>query len=597
MRLRHPKWSESAAADQLDNVAQGISRAAEPGEDGRGGTAAGAAVWKAGDRPVLAAGSGAETARGHSSRGDHHAGSIISLGSDFSDYDGVEAAALAAGIDAGTVAIYAADPGFRNAPRAADKSHHEPARATGPVRIDEADAVRLRTAHAVVARAVTDAIRDLLEEQEREALRAAASEEEARVRAEAEARRQADEDAREMDEKLRSAFIPTIVMRLDRSDPSHIDPRSLKYRLDLYDMYPPELDAPPQTPTRGLRGLEGAEPKPPPEPIAPGAEVNASVEERLEELRAALRTPPDGSSRREHMLKLLGVIDDMYAPEGESDSATSNALASAFEAKSADQSRRASLAGQLSNVLTSVDDAMAEIEKELAYRKQWADMNFCATKLQSIWRGYHQRLLYAIKVVVENKAASRIQSCFRGYMYRSRMGSLLGLRRASSRIANWWRIVMAKRRVSDMRRHVLYQKRTGESAVLMQAAIRGSLARRRVTGIRRVANLVQRCVKLAAGIKAENLAGLGDLLVRAYSTASARGREAGAAADGAISYTLLLDGLRPVLLIMQAVLTLVAPMAWRLRGVRPSRKMVTDPIGSMAQIVQAQGGIAMGTTD
>ena len=602
MQLRHPKWSE--AIEHPDSVAAAVAHAAEPlgAPPGTARSAISSSVWSAGAKPALEHAAPPASRGRAASRGKAHGDSAdIDLASDFSDYDGVEANALAAGIDPVTVAVYTehrAPTAHPQQQRGGAELQHAAGEGSSPQpRLNESDIARLRTAHAVVARAVTDAIRGLLENQERDALRMAALEEEARARAEAEAKRDADEAAREMDEKMRSAFVPTIVMRLDRSDPAHIDPRSLKYRLDLYDMYPPELDAPPQTPTRGMRGALEDKPAPAPAQHDSPVEVSASVEQRLDELRAALRTPPDGSSRREHMLKLLGVIDDMYAPEGESDSATSSALAAAFETKSPDASRRASLAGHLSTVLTSVDDAMAEIEKELAYRRQWADMNFCSTKIQAIWRGFHQRLLYAIKVRVENAASRAIQSCFRGYTYRKRMGSLLGLRRASTRIANWWRTRMAKRRVADLKRHALYARRTAESAVLMQAAIRGALARRRVTGIRRVANLVQRCVKLAAGIKAENLAGLGDLLVRAYSTASARGREAGAAADGAITYTLLLDGLRPVLLIMQAVLTLVAPMAWRLRGVRPSRKMVTDPIGSMAQIVQAQGGFAMTSTE
>jgi hypothetical protein len=609
-QMRHPKWSETI--EKLD-IATALSHATEPPSS----TQVSSTVWSANNKPKIgmppsSARSRSETSGfGKSSR--HRSptpGEPVQESDDLMDYDGIEAHALAAGVDPSTVAIYghgdsAPSKGSQSSRDISHGSHSSISRGASShsgdahqqasrIIISEEDVARLRTAHAVIARSVTDSIRILLEQQEREALRAAALEEEARAKAELDAKREAEEVARQMDEKMREAFVPTIVMRLNRSDPSHIDPRSLKYRLDLYDMYPPELDVPPQTPSFG-ESNNVIKPVPPPEPQE-SAEVGASVEERLEELRSALRTPPDGTSRREHMLKLLGVIDDMYAPE-EGESATANALHEAFEAKSPDASRRASLAGALSSVLVSVDDAMAEIEKELAYRRRWADMNFCAMKIQAIYRGFHQRIMYAIKIKVENAAARSIQASYRGYMYRKRMGSLLGLRRSSTRIANWWRVIKARRKVADLRRHTLYAKSTAKSAVLMQSAVRGALARRRVTGIRRVANLVQRCVKLAAGIKAENLAGLGDLLVKAYSQASARGREGGVAADGAITYTILVDGLRPLLLIMQSVLCLVAPMAWRLKGVRPNKKMVSDPIGSMAQIIQAQGGFSMTTTE
>lgn len=614
-QMRHPKWSETI--EKLD-IATAVSHATEPPPS----SAVSSTVWSANNKPKIgmppssarsrteSRGTGKSSSSHHRSPTPGESHDSSENAEDLMDYDGIEAHALAAGVDPSTVAIYghgdskgphsSRDPlshGHSSHPSkgvAASSSITDSHMAASRIVISEEDVARLRTAHAVIARSVTDSIRILLEQQEREALRAAALEEEARARAELEAKREAEEVARQMDEKMREAFVPTIVMRLNRSDPSHIDPRSLKYRLDLYDMYPPELDVPPQTPSFG-ESNNVIKPVPPPEPQE-SAEVGASVEERLEELRAALRTPPDGTSRREHMLKLLGVIDDMYAPE-EGESATANALHEAFEAKSPDASRRASLAGALSSVLVSVDDAMAEIEKELAYRRRWADMNFCAMKIQAIYRGFHQRIMYAIKIKVENAAARSIQAAYRGYMYRKRMGSLLGLRRSSTRIANWWRVIKARRKVSDLRRHALYAKSTAKSAVLMQSAVRGALARRRVTGIRRVANLVQRCVKLAAGIKAENLAGLGDLLVKAYSQASARGREGGVAADGAITYTILVDGLRPLLLIMQSVLCLIAPMAWRLKGVRPNKKMVSDPIGSMAQIIQAQGGFSMNTTE
>lgn len=479
--------------------------------------------------------------------------------------------------------------------------------------MDEAAINRLKAAHAVVARAVSAAVKHLADAQEKESIRTALLLEEERRAAEAEGRKKAEAANRDMEERLQAAMKPTVVMRLEGlSESPVINPRSTKYRLDLWgDNYPPEIAPPPVTPATALGQpgkADGMEMTPPTEPLQQAGDEEAEEESkdpdevraRLDTLRQALRTPPDDQSRREHMLKLLGVIGDMFQSDGEAkeeEKPKESALAAVFSSpakqKTPAQSRRPSLAGQLTSVLATVDEAMVEIEAELERRRKWADMNFCCTKIQTIWRGHHQRVLYAIKVKVGNGAARKIQAAFRGHTYRRRMGTLMQLRRASVRIESWWRVIMAKKKVAALRTHASLLKLKHAAATRFQSIGRGMLARRRVIGIRRVHSLVAKCVKVAVGLKPVYLAGLGRLIAHHYAAATADKQEAGVLADGAVAYRVLPDPLRPVLLVMQAVLTMLAPLAWRVRGIKPSAAMVKDPLGSMAQLVSAQGGFNM----
>jgi len=457
---------------------------------------------------------------------------------------------------------------------------------------------RIRNIHEIIAATVNGSVKSLAEEQEAERMRLLALQDSNRKRLEEEAKQRALEEAARMEEKLRDAMRPTVLVRKEHAEnDTKINPRSFKYRLDMYDMYPPQVEAPPQTPaaTPTVEEIEETE---------DDEEQRDAVRRRLNELREELATPVEEEAHREHILKLIeppeeAPILDPTLGEVFTQRAMSQ-LASARSSKTSSPSpnqpsRRASLSNQLSVVLATVDDAMIEIERELEHRRRFADMNFCATRIETIWRGYHQRILYAIKVRVENKAAQKIQSNYRGYLYRKRVGTLIQLRRAAIKMESWWRMVIARKRMRLLKEHIRLMKTKHASAIAFQSIVRGLIARRRVTGIRRVETLIQKVVRVSAGLHAYKFAQLGELLVELFSTISTENSESGLLRDGSINYALLPDPLRPVVLVMQAVLAVVAPLAWRVRGLNPTRRMVTDPLGTMVEIVKAQGGPNLST--
>lgn len=458
---------------------------------------------------------------------------------------------------------------------------------------------RMRNIHEIVAATVNGSVKTLAEEQEAERMRLLALQDSNRKRLEEEAKQQAAEEAARMEEKLRDAMRPTVLVRKENVENGNkVNPRSFKYRLDMYDMYPPQVEAPPQTPaaTPTVEEIEEVE---------DDEEQRDAVRRRLNELREELATPVEEIAHREHILKLIEppeeapmtepTLGDVFGQRAATQLSSSQPSNVSSPILSQQSSRRASLTGQLSMVLATVDDAMVEIERELEQRRRFADMNFCATRIQTIWRGFHQRILYAIKVRVENKAAQRIQSNYRGYLYRKRVGTLLQLRRAAVKMESWWRMVIARKRMRLFKEHIRMMKSKHLSATAFQSIVRGLIARRRVTGIRRVETLIQKVTRVAAGLHAFKFAQLGDLLVNLFLQISTENSESGVLRDGSIKFAILPDPLRPVILVMQAVLTVVAPLAWRVRGINPTRRMIVDPLGTMVEIVKAQGGPNLST--
>jgi len=196
-QMRHPKWSETI--EKLD-IATAVSHATEPPPS----TAVSSTVWSANNKPKIgmppssarsrteSRGTGKSSSThqhrsptpGEDSTSDHHHHNNNSS-EDLMDYDGIEAHAIAAGVDPSTVAIYGhGESKGPHSSRDALSHGHSSSRGGGVsasssiadsqqlssrIVISEEDVARLRTAHAVIARSVTDSIRILLEQQEREA--------------------------------------------------------------------------------------------------------------------------------------------------------------------------------------------------------------------------------------------------------------------------------------------------------------------------------------------------------------------------------------------------------------------------------------------